>query len=786
MAKRYYTTNSLVIVESPAKCKKIESYLGPGYKCLASFGHLRELPDLKHIDKDFSPSFTIIDNDLKRKQIDVLRKAIAATDEVILATDDDREGEAIAWHICKLFDLPVERTKRIVFHEITESAIQQAIKNPRTINMNIVNAQQSRQILDLLVGFKISPTLWKHIARNKDNSLSAGRCQTPAVKLVYENQKEIDKNPGELIYQITGYFTKKCIPFEFQTKYKTSDEVVDFLDKSSEFKYEMSVPSSTTRTYKNPPQPFTTSTLQQKASNEFRFSPKDTMKMCQTLYEAGYITYMRTDSKTYSKEFLEGCKTYITGQFGQEYVSSGLDGLVSSTKGSNTNKPGLAQEAHEAIRPTFLSLKEVTEKVTAKEAKLYTLIWKNTVASCMSPAVYDSLSVTINSPATGLYVYRCESNSFPGWQQVYGTIKKDTAYAYMTSLLGLKHSVAFSKLTASVTIRHTKSHYTEASLVQKLEELGIGRPSTFSMIIDKIQQRGYVKKLDLEGKEFLCNDYELENGEISEIEKKKIFGNEKGKLVIQPVGLVTMEFLEKNFGPMFHYDYTKQMEDDLDEVASGEKEFKEVCNNCDKQLDALLVHLNGADKTEYKIDDQNSYIIGKHGPVIKCTTTDAKTKKEVVTFKQVKSDLDLSKIKNGEYRLEDMVASTKPQDKPVGIYQNEPLYVKMGKFGLYATWGKNKKSLDKGCKEACKEDITYEEIIELLDENENKFSRELYKTPKIEISIRNGKHGDYVFYKTPKAKKPQFLSLTDFTEDYKTCDSQVILDWLKNKYGVTI
>ena len=783
MAKRYYTTNSLVIVESPAKCKKIEGYLGPGYKCLASFGHLRELPDLKHIDKNFAPSFTIIDNDLKRKQIEVLRKAIALTDEVILATDDDREGEAIAWHICKLFDLSVEKTKRIVFHEITESAIQQAIKNPRTINMNIVYAQQSRQILDLLVGFKISPTLWKHIARNKENSLSAGRCQTPAVKLVYENQKEIDKNPGELIYQITGYFTKKCVPFEFQTKYKAGQEVVDFLDKSSEFKHEMCIPASTTRTYKAPPQPFTTSALQQKASNEFRFSPKDTMKMCQTLYEAGYITYMRTDSKTYSKEFLEGCKTYITGQFGQEYVSSGLDGIVSSTKGQpkkDSNKPGLAQEAHEAIRPTLLSLKEVTEKVTAKEAKLYTLIWKNTVASCMSPAVYDSLSVTINSPVEGSYVYRCESNAFPGWQQVYGTIKKDTAYAYMTSLLGLKLPATFSKLTASVTIRHTKSHYTEASLVQKLEELGIGRPSTFSMIIDKIQQRGYVKKMDLEGKEFVCNDYELENGEISEIEKKKIFGNEKGKLVVQPVGLVTMEFLEKNFGPVFQYDYTKQMEDDLDEVASGEKEFKDLCSCCDKQLADLLSKLNGADKTEYKIDDQNSYIIGKHGPVIKCVTTNQSSNKEMVEFKPVKSELDYSKIKNGEYRLEEMVAPTKPQDIPLGIYQNEPLYVKMGKFGLYATWGKNNKSLGKTCKEA----LTYEEVVELLDENENKFSRELYKTPKIEISIRNGKHGDYVFYKTPKAKKPQFLSLSEFKEDYKTCNTQIILDWLKDKYGV--
>ena len=301
-------SKTLVIVESPAKCGKIESYLGPGYKCIASFGHLREINSLSAIDIDnnFQPKYTIIDNPQKIKQVEFLRKEISLADDIILATDDDREGEAIAWHICMLFDLSVEKTKRIIFHEITETAIQAAIQSPKTINMNIVNAQQSRQILDLLVGFTISPILWKYIAKNAEHGLSAGRCQTPALRLVYDNYKEIKETPGTKCYDTVGYFTSMCLPFQLNNDFLSKEEAEEFLEESvnHDHMYSCSQPE---QTFKQPPCPFTTSKLQQAVS----ISPKETMKHCQKLYEAGYITYMRTDSKKYSRDFIDTTKKYI-------------------------------------------------------------------------------------------------------------------------------------------------------------------------------------------------------------------------------------------------------------------------------------------------------------------------------------------------------------------------------------------------------------------------------------------------------------------------------------------
>jgi len=306
MSKKYSQSNLtkyLVIVESPAKCKKIEEYLGSAYTCIASFGHLRELGSLKNIDIEnhFTPSFTVIDNDIKKKQIEKIRSEIKKVDEVILATDDDREGESIAWHLCQLFSLPVEKTKRIIFHEITETAIQQAVLHPRTINMQIVYAQQARQILDLLVGFHISPVLWK--AFNKGNGLSAGRCQTPALRLVYDNQKEIDANPSVLVYDVVGYFTNKNIPFDLNREIEKEEETEEFLEAIVNIEHYLHI-NPVNKTTKTPPEPFSTSRLQQTASNELHYSPKETMTLCQKLYEAGYITYMRTDAKKYSEDFV--------------------------------------------------------------------------------------------------------------------------------------------------------------------------------------------------------------------------------------------------------------------------------------------------------------------------------------------------------------------------------------------------------------------------------------------------------------------------------------------------
>ena len=300
MSKKYVTSKYLVIVESPAKCKKIEEYLGSGYKCIASYGHLREITSLKNIDinNNFTPTYTIIDNAIKKKQIETIRKAIKSVDEVILGCDNDREGASINYHLCKLFDLNINKTKCIVFNEITESAIHAAMKNLRTIDMNLVHAQQARQILDILVGFKVTPVLWKCIStpRGKEQVLSAGRCQTPALKLIYENDKEIKTANTKKIYNITGYFTNSNLPFNLSKEFETEDDVTDFLNDSIHFQHIYSC-SQPTKTFKKPPEPFTTSRIQQVASSELHYSPKETMNICQILYETGFITYMRTDSK---------------------------------------------------------------------------------------------------------------------------------------------------------------------------------------------------------------------------------------------------------------------------------------------------------------------------------------------------------------------------------------------------------------------------------------------------------------------------------------------------------
>ena len=328
-------SNILVIVESPAKCSKIESYLGQGYKCIASFGHIRQLLSLDAIDvnNNFKTKYEISSDPKKKKNIDSMKTYIANSSEVILATDDDREGEAIAWHICDLFNLSIQTTKRIVFHEITESAVQNSICNPRIINMNLVYSQQARQILDLLVGYTITPLLWKYIAKNAENSLSAGRCQSPALKLVYENQQEINKSPGQQVYNTVGYFTNKCIPFDLNKKYESENDIVQYLkniSNLSSFKH-IFTRSDPIIVYKQQPEPLTTSRIQQIASNEMHISPKETMKYCQTLYEEGYITYMRTDSKKYSKDFIKTVKTFILQQYNLEkYIHVNIDQLANN------------------------------------------------------------------------------------------------------------------------------------------------------------------------------------------------------------------------------------------------------------------------------------------------------------------------------------------------------------------------------------------------------------------------------------------------------------------------
>jgi DNA topoisomerase-1 len=796
MPKKYAkTTTSLVIVESPAKCKKIEEYLGPGYKCLASFGHLQELPSLKNVDinNNFTPTYTISNNALKKKQIELIRREIKKADEVILASDLDREGEKIAHTIIELFKLPLT-TKRITFNEITEQALQTAIKNPTTIDMDMVHAQQARQILDLLVGFKVTPVLWKCIANpSKDNALSAGRCQTPALRLIYDNEQEIKEAKERKVYNTTGYFTNSNLPFELSKEYDNQDAIINFLDASSLFEHVYSC-SEPKKVFKAPPEPFTTSRIQQVASNELHYSPKETMRLCQELYEGGFITYMRTDSKTYSGGFLDEVKKYIATEYGADtrYIGANFDSTfecIDDVKNAIKDKKSVTQDAHEAIRPTNIFLRELPENIMdSKMVRMYKLIWENTLESCMSAASFFQITATIIAFENNKFTYKSEQVDFPGWKIVSKKnaeeIKREnTTYTYL-QIIKKNAIIPYKKMVARVTIKGSKSHYTEARLVQMLEEKGIGRPSTFSSLVDKIQERGYVKKEDVKGKEVICSDYELENGSISEIQTKREFGNEKGKLVIQPLGVIVMEFLEKHFSQLFEYNYTCQMEDTLDKIAKGNYTWHELCRECNIQIDQLIDTMGPQAKMAIQIDENNTYMVGKYGPVIKCTEKQ-ENGKEKTTFKPVRKDIDISTLEKGITEVKDIIDDKKKESKSsynLGQHEGHDVILKKGKFGLYITWDKNTKNL-KELGNRPMENITFAEIKKYLNEGSS-YVREINSN----TSIRKGPKGDYLFYKTPRMKKPKFYDIksfvTELSEDYKICDIDILKSWLSDKYDI--
>ena len=773
-------STTLVIVESPSKCKKIESYLGPGYKCVASFGHLRELPSLDHIDfaNNFKPTYTISDS--KVKHVSLLKTEIALAGEVVLATDDDREGEAIAWHICMIFDLNPSQTKRIIFHEITETAIQHAIRNPTRINMNVVYAQQARQVLDLLVGFKISPLLWKYISHQ---SLSAGRCQSPALKLIYDNQQEIERHPGRKIYNTSAFFQfAKAISFDLNKHHETEEDMIEFLDECAEFSHVFTC-TQPSKIYKQPPMPLSTSRIQQVSSNEMHISPKETMKLCQTLYEAGYITYMRTDSKTFCAEFLNHVQKYIQTHYDDAHVLK----RESPTK----PKKDAPETPHEAIRPTNISLVKLPDKFSSKEQRMYKLIWETTLESCMSPAEFYSIKATIQAPMKCNYTHTAEKLCFLGWMAVNNRpqAREEEERNYNVLSHHQNSNVKYAKILSKLTMKDTKQHYTEAKLVQLLEEQGIGRPSTFSMLVEKIQEREYVKKQNIQGKSVVCKDFEMEGDEIFEIETTREFGNEHGKLVIQPLGVIVIDFLEKHFAPLFDYNYTKRMEDGLDTIASDPKiVWQNICKECLEQIDGLITRLNtpaattaatgtNSNKVEYKIDDQHIYIIGKHGPVVKCMNPTTNQ----TTFKSVNDQLDVHKLERGEYALDEILSTPLPllaNDASLGQYEGHDLCLKKGKFGIYASWGTETQSL-KCFGNRPIENISYADVVEVLEKSGN-----VVRKINDDISIRTSKRGNYIFHKTTKMRKPQFLSLKDCVLDYEECEISLLRQWIHDTYSI--
>lgn len=780
-------TRTLVIVESPAKCKTIESYLGPGYKVIASFGHLRNIVSLTdiNIENNFETNYSLIQEPLKLKQVDKIREEISNSNDVIIATDNDREGEAIGWHICELFGLSVTDTKRIIFQEITEPAIQSAIAYPKRLDMNLIRAQQARQILDLLVGFTISPILWNSISKKYDSSLSAGRCQTPALRLVYENYLEIKNSQSRMVYNVSGYFTNHNLLFALNKQFETKEETKLFLEECKGWKYVCSV-SSPKKSIRKPPEPLTTSSLQQCASNELHMSPKETMKCAQQLYEHGYITYMRTDSKKYSAEFIKKAKDYIMTTYGSEFVSSAIDNISDNNTESNTkiksktksNVPP-PQEAHEAIRPVNISVKTPSETSLDKKAlKLYTLIWETTLESCMTSAQFNVITATISAPLDTQFVYKTEQPIFMGWQIVpkasSSSALSSNSYNYLISLKANIISLP-KKIEAKQTQTDVKGHLTEARLVQMLEEKGIGRPSTFASLVDKIQERKYVIKQNIEGKEIDCVNYELVDKEIKEIVCKKEVGNEKNKLVIQPLGIIVIEFLMEHFSDFFNYGYTKTIEDKLDIIAKGDIEWFKLCSECYEELIKLTKQEGINQKYSLKIDDNNSLIIGKYGPVIKNIDKNNK-----ISFLPVKKDFDIKTIETEDIKIEDIIDESGKQNGAIGKYKGKDLYLKKGKYGLYAQWGSERCSLKEFGNKPLAE-IKYVDVLKYLEKDDLLdpekpigMVRELTK----DISIRNGKWGDYIYYKKRGVKKPLFLKLTGFNMDYKKCDKEVLLNWI--------
>ena len=783
------TGEYLVIVESPSKCKSIESYLGSNYNVIASKGHICSLNHLKDIDvkNNYETTFHIVD--AKRNHINYMKKAIEqySKSNIIIATDDDREGEAIAYHICSIFNLPVGTTKRIKFNEITKPAIQNAIQRPILIDMNLVQAQKARQILDLVIGFKISPVLWKYIYHSKSNSLSAGRCQTPSLCLIYDNYKELQKKESERKYKTTGYFFQQNILCELNKEFDTVVEIKKFLEESKNYKHPFTL-GDKKEAKKSPPKPFNTSRLLQSANNILHLSPKMTMQTAQTLYQGGHITYMRSENTKYSKEFLAVMEKYIETQYNSKEYQGNFAILVNT----DSNNP------HEGIRVTNPNIQFINSKDSKTDA-LYKMIWRNTIESCMSEARYNTYKVTIKAPQELVYTHTLEIPTFLGWKKVIE--KKDitqeqqictTFLQYLQTMISEKKAIASVNFIDSIVVMRNKhQHYTESSLIQKLEEEGIGRPSTYSMFIETIQDRGYVKKMDIEGVTERCTDYRLKENKIEEKTIEKTFGNEKNKLVIQPIGILCIEFLVKHFDKLFDYGYTRKMEEELDIIAGGGNEkWYNICETTMEDIKQMIKPISKIEKQKYAIDETHELVFQQFGASIKFKNVEGK-----VEYLPVKKELkiDLEKLKNKEYTLDELVEY---KQSFLGQYQELPLHIHIGQYGPYVEWGETRKSI-KDINKPLNE-ITIQDAIRFIENPEEEYqdgepvlrkkmeesSKTILRVLDSNFSIRKGRFGHYVFYKTPLMTKPQFLSIKKFPQKYFDCEKEILIEWLKTTYKI--
>lgn len=695
---------NLVIVESPAKAKTIEKFLGKDYQVESSFGHISDLPSNElgvDVKNNFKPNY-IVSSD-KKAVVKKLKDLASKAETVWLASDEDREGEAIAWHLAETLKLKEEKTKRIVFHEITKSAIDKAIQNPRGINYNLVDAQQARRVLDRLVGYELSPVLWKKVK----SGLSAGRVQSVSVRLIVEREKEIREFKTEASFTINAEFVTengKSFKAKLPKNFSSQKEAEDFLNTSIGASYKVS-DLETKPAKKSPAPPFTTSTLQQEASRKLYFSVGQTMLVAQRLYEAGLITYMRTDSVNLSQEATTAIKAEIEKSYGKEF--SHPRSFITKSKG--------AQEAHEAIRPTDMSRHTITGD--REQARLYDLIWKRTVASQMSDAKLERTNVKIESDkhketfgATG------EVLLFEGFLKVYleGNDDEDEEQEGMLPALKVGEKLTNSYITATERFSKPPARYTEASLVKKLEELGIGRPSTYAPTISTIINRNYVEKGSSEGKEQNYIQLVLKGTELKAKKLKENVGSDKGRLVPTDIGVIVNDFLVNHFDSILDYNFTAKVEQEFDEIASGDRNWTAVMNDFYKHFHPTVK------KVEETADrETGERVLGK----------DPKTGKPILVrlarFGAVAQigDAEDENKQFASLRPEQNISTITLEEaldlfllpKKLGEYQGEEVEVNVGRFGPYVKFGKSFISLDKGEEPL---DVTLERAIEVINKKQ--------------------------------------------------------------------
>lgn len=757
----------LLIVESPSKCKKIENFLGINFACIASIGHLQTIQGLKSIDikNNYNPSFTIIDE--KKQHIENMRNIISkfSQSNIYLATDDDREGEAIAWHICKLFDLDLITTKRVIFHEITKNAVVNGVQNPTKINLDIVFSQFSRQILDIIVGYKISPFLWKYLYNYKENSLSAGRCQTPALRLIYDSYRKNSKD-YKLSYKITGEFLKsKGILFNLNKNIDDEKKMISFLESSKNFCYKLKI-GETSKTYISSPMPFSTSRLLQVAGNILNYSPKQTMLICQKLYQAGYITYMRTESTKYSSAFLNTCKEKIINDFGEKYL-----GDIKKITNFDVANP------HEAIRVTSLNNKNIKIDNDTKSNALYKLIYSNTIESCMEKYSATITKILINTPYKEYeYEYKNEIPIFMGWKAYKKDDKMNEDGIAMNSYFKLLNNsnVECNWVCGKVNYKNNNYNYTEHSLINKLESLGIGRPSTYASIVDVIQERKYVEKKDIIGEKMILNEYKLIENNIIKEETEKECGSEKNKLVITNLGIITIEFLCDNFSNIFSYDYTKDLENLLDKVAVGEnKDWYKICEMCNENIRDKSKDIKKIEKCNFKLDEDYEVIFERYGPCLR--KEDKEGNYEYFNIRN-EIELDIERLKKKDYKFSQLI-----QENSIncGLYNNEEIVKKIGKYGPYIEYNGRNISLKDIKKDF--HDINLEDIKEIIEKNS--VNKNVLREFTSNLSIRKGKYGSYGHFEKVGMKKPVFYNIKKFKGNFMTCEKEEFINWLNDNYN---